>query len=179
MKKISLMIISLSFFVFTSISYAACPSDLNNNCGASCPEANCIPNSALGVCICNSNSGGNSGGGGSGSTIEGIGKIENPIKTGTISDAPGAGLIALLNNVLRLIFVVAGIYSLVQIVLAGFGFISAGADPKAIEKSWNTIWQSMLGLVIIVGSLALAALLGLLLFGDAGAILNPKIYGPN
>jgi len=25
----------------------------------------------------------------------------------------------------------------------------------------------------------LAALLGLLLFGDAGAILNPKIYGPN
>jgi len=32
--------------------------------------------------------------------------------------------------------------------------------------------------VIMAGSFVLAALIGWLIFGDATAILNPKIYGP-
>lgn len=88
-------------------------------------------------------------------------------------------LLTLLNNALRVIFIVAGIYAFLRFVLAGVSFINAGGDVKKISGAWNSIWQSMLGLVIIVSSFAVAALMGQILFGDYTAILNPKVYGPN
>lgn len=105
-----------------------------------------------------------------------FGEITNPISGGSLG--PNGGLIALLNNVLRLVFIGSGIYAFIQVIIAGTGFMTAGGDAKKIEQAWNTIWQSLLGVIIIVSSIAIAALLGLLLFGDYKAILQPKIYGP-
>lgn len=93
-------------------------------------------------------------------------------------DTAGKGFVLFFSNILRLVFLGAGIYALLNIVVAGFGFMSAGGDTKAIAAAWARIWQSLLGLVIIVGSFALAALFGYLIFGDAGFILNPQVYGP-
>jgi len=107
-----------------------------------------------------------------------FGCITNPLPVDPTNKAPGGGLISLLNNILRLIFVASGIYAFVRVVLAGLKFMSAGGDSKAIEAAWNSIWQSILGVVIIISSLALAALMGLVLFGDATAILQPVIFGP-
>lgn len=104
-------------------------------------------------------------------------RLTNPVGQGSLG--PEGGLIVLLNNVLRLIFVASGIFAFLKIILAGVGFINAGGDTKKIETAWNGIWQSLFGLVIIVGSFAIAALIGILLFGNAGAILNPQIYGPD
>ncbi len=89
------------------------------------------------------------------------------------------GLTVFLTNILRLVFVVAGLFAFFNLILAGFQFMSAGGDSKAIEKAMSKIWQSLIGLILVVGSFALAALFGYLLFGDAGFILNPKIYAPN
>jgi len=83
-----------------------------------------------------------------------------------------------LNNILRLLFVVAGLYAFLNFIIASFGFISAGGDSKKISSAWAKIWQSILGLLIIVCSFVLAAIFGQLLFGDETAILNPQIYGP-
>ena len=108
-----------------------------------------------------------------------VGTVKNPLPPAYqgITGSPG-GLILFLTNILRLVFVVAGIFVFVNLILAGFQFMSAGGDSKAIEKAWAKIWQSLLGLILVVGSFALAALFGYLLFGDAGFILNPRIYGP-
>jgi hypothetical protein len=54
----------------------------------------------------------------------------------------------------------------------------AGGDSKKMTQAWDRIWQSLVGLVIIVASFVIAALVGLLFFGDAGFILSPRIYGP-
>ena len=105
-----------------------------------------------------------------------FGTVNNPLGGGSLG--PSGGLIVLLNNTLRLIFTAAGIYAFIRIVLAGLAFIGAGGDPKKIEQAWNSIWQSLVGLVIIISSFILAAIAGLLLFGRADAILNPQIYGP-
>lgn len=88
------------------------------------------------------------------------------------------GLISLLSIILKLLVVLGGIWALFNIIFAGYGFISAGGDPKAIEKAWAKIWQSLVGLLFIAGAFVIAAVVGQLIFGDAGAILNPKIYTP-
>ena len=111
-----------------------------------------------------------------------VGTVDNPLPTayqGITGNAgsPG-GLILFLTNILRLVFVAAGLFAFINLILAGFQFMSAGGDAKAIEKAMGKIWQSLIGLILVVGSFALAALFGYLLFGDAGFILNPKIYGP-
>lgn len=87
-------------------------------------------------------------------------------------------LVILFNNVLRLVFLVAGIYAFLRFLVAGMTFINAGGDAKKISQAWASIWQSLVGLVIIIGSFALAAIIGHMLFGDWQTILNPQIYGP-
>lgn len=114
--------------------------------------------------------------------IQIFGKIKLPetFKYGGIEAAEGqpGGLIQFLNNVIRLLIVVGGLFAFLNLILAGYGFLSAGDDPKKMAAAWQKIWQSMMGLLFILGSFVLAAIFGYLLFGDPTAILNPKIYGP-
>lgn len=90
-----------------------------------------------------------------------------------------AGPIKFANNVLKLIIVGAGIFTFFNIIIAGYGFLSAGGDTKKVEQAWNKIWQSLLGLAFVAGSFVLAAIFGWLIFRDPRAILSPQIYGPN
>lgn len=106
-----------------------------------------------------------------------FGQVALPPGVENLGAGPG-GIITLLNIILKLLVAAGGIYALINIIIAGYGFISAGGDPKAIESAWAKIWQSLLGLTIIAGSFLLAAIFGQLIFGDPGAILNPKLYTP-
>jgi len=106
-----------------------------------------------------------------------FGEIKSPTNVKQdLSNLANMGV--LLNNILRLLIIVAGIYTLLNIILAGYQFIGASGDPKKIEVAWGKIWQSLIGLIIIVGSFALAALLSKIIFGDPKIIFNPKIIGP-
>lgn len=110
-----------------------------------------------------------------------FGTIKNPLEIINPEGYPGIeneGLVLFLNNVIRLLIIVGGLFAFLNLVLAGYGFLSAGDDPKKMGAAWQKIWQSMMGLLFILGSFVLAAIFGWLLFGDARAILNPKIYGP-
>lgn len=104
-----------------------------------------------------------------------VGPITSPL-TGGYASIQGVG--PFITNVFRLFFVAAGIMALFNFLVAGFKFINAGGDSKAVGAAWDKIWQSLLGLVIVVGSFALASLMGQLLFGRPDFILNPTIYGP-
>lgn len=114
----------------------------------------------------------------------GVGDVVGTIDPGTqfkpygSITAPGKGFALFFTNILRLVFIGAGIYALVNLITAGYQYMTAGGDTKALAAAWARIWHTLLGLVIIVGSFALAALFGYLIFGDAGFILNPKVYGP-
>lgn len=108
-----------------------------------------------------------------------VGTITNPLSNsyGNVID-PKGGLIGLLTNILRLVFVVAGMYAFFNIIIAGYQYMSAAGDSKALSAAWARIWQTLIGLVIVVGSFALAALFGYLIFKDPGFMLRPTIYGP-
>lgn len=85
------------------------------------------------------------------------------------------GIMVLLNSILKLVFIVAGLYSFVNLIIAGFDYMSAGGDAKKVTKALDRIWQTLLGLVIIVASFLLAAIFGILFFKDPTAILQPKL----
>jgi len=87
----------------------------------------------------------------------------------------GANLGKLLNTVLQLLIVGAAIYALFNLVTAGYGFMSAGDDPKKIAGAWAKIWQTLLGLAFAAGAFVLAAIFGKLIFGQWDFIINPVI----
>ena len=88
---------------------------------------------------------------------------------------PGLAIGELIQLVLRLLIIGAGIYALFNLVLAGYAFMSAGDDSKKVAGAWAKIWQPLLGLPFAAGAFVLAAIFGQLIFGDPTFILSPKI----
>lgn len=108
-----------------------------------------------------------------------FGPITNPLSQGYGDfDAPDGGIVKFLNNILKTLTVVAGVWFLLNVIMAALDFIQNSGDPDKISKAWSKIWNSLVGLVIIIISFAVAAVLGWILFKDPRAILQPKIYGP-
>ncbi len=89
------------------------------------------------------------------------------------------GLSHFIRNIIILLFIVAGLYAFFNFIIAGFEFISAGGDSSKISKAWGKIWQSILGLVIMIAAFALAAIIGSVLFNSWKFILQPNIPSPS
>ena len=112
------------------------------------------------------------GGGGSKSSI--FGQVKPPPGV-----TPGvSGLGNLLGAMLRIMVVIAGIWALFNFILAGYQFIQAGGDSKAVSAAWARIWQSMVGIIIVAASFLFAAIIGQIFFGSPTAILSPKLITP-
>jgi hypothetical protein len=94
---------------------------------------------------------------------------------GVTGTAPEAAIGKLIQTVIWLLIIGAGIYALINLVLAGYAFMAAGDDPKKVAGAWATIWQTILGLAVSAGAFVLAAIFGQLIFNDPTFILNPKI----
>lgn len=107
-----------------------------------------------------------------------IGKIIPPdfINPGIDPDTGKlTGIMTLFNSVLRIVFVVAGIWAFFNFIIAGLGFMNAAGDPKKVTQAWEKIWKSFMGILIIVCSFLFAAIIGLLFFKDPMAILQPTL----
>lgn len=111
-----------------------------------------------------------------------FGTIQNPLGNQFSGAAPYAsiktGLPLLITNGVRLTTVISGLWMFANLLAAGIGYIGSNGEPEKINKLWAMIWQSLLGLGIIVSAFAVTGVISQLLFGDSGAMLNPVIYGP-
>ena len=101
-----------------------------------------------------------------------FGNITNPTK---FAEGP-AGFFNFLNTIFKLAGTIAGIYFVVQIILAGFTYLSANGDEKKTAAAWATIWQSLIGIAIVASAFIIASVIGKVTGIDP---LNPTIYGPN
>jgi len=79
----------------------------------------------------------------------------DPNKYGT----PTSGLETILSQVIGILTIVAFIYFAIQIILAGYAYISNGGDAKNIETSRKRLTEGVLGVTIVVLALALSALI--------------------
>ena len=112
-------------------------------------------------------------------TLSIFGTIEPPINNKVGGYDPSlSGFSVFLKNIIFLIFILAGLYALFNFIFAGFEFINAGGDSGKITQAWNKIWQSLLGLVIMIAAFAVAAIAGQILFGQWDFILRPTIPTP-
>jgi hypothetical protein len=103
---------------------------------------------------------------------------------GQVTTPPGVssfgafGLPTFISVILRTLVVGAGLYALVNFILAGYAFLSAGGDPQKISNASQKITLSIIGLLIAAGSFVIAAIIGKLIFNDPQALLRIRIYGP-
>jgi len=105
-----------------------------------------------------------------------FGNVQSPLKNPYATFE--TGITAFISMIVSLLTIIAGLYALINFLLAGLQFISSNGDTKATQEAWNKIYNSVLGLVIIAVAFALTALISYLLFGNAGYILSPQITGP-
>jgi hypothetical protein len=102
-----------------------------------------------------------------------IGKVPNPLPQ--YPSLQGEGLFLFLGNIFKLVGTIAGLFMIFQIIMGGYGYISANGDPKATALAWTKIWQSLMGIVIIASAFVLAAVVERI---TGIKILSPTIYGP-
>ena len=104
-----------------------------------------------------------------------FGAITPPQAIQNVGGVEGGAFGKLLNLFINILIVGAGIYALVNFILAGYAFMSAGDDPKKVQGAWAKIYQTVIGLLFAAGSFVLAGIFGKLIFGRYDALLRPSI----
>ena len=99
----------------------------------------------------------------------GVDKWQEEVGEGNI------GIFLFISQIIKLVTIAAGIWTMFNFILAGWIYLTAGGDSSASEKVSTKMTNSVIGLVIVALSYSIAALLGLLIFGDADFFLNPTL----
>jgi len=102
-----------------------------------------------------------------------IGKIKSPIKYKGLSQG---GFTNFLSNIINLIILIAGIFTLVNFVLAGYGYLSSNGDPQKIAAAGNKMLESLIGLIIVAAAFIIAGIIGFVVFGDQSALINLNLF---
>lgn len=102
-----------------------------------------------------------------------FGVITPPAEVTGFATTGGEAVGKLIQLSIWLLIIGASIYALFNFVLAGYAFMSAGDDAKAVAGAWAKIYQTAMGLAFAAGAFVLAAIFGQLIFGNPTFILNP------
>jgi hypothetical protein len=85
------------------------------------------------------------------------------------------GIIYFVSNLIKIFAAVAGVWTLFNITLAGYMYLSSSGDAGTHQKVQTQVTNSVIGLILIVLSFTFGGLIGFIFFGDAGFILNPSL----
>lgn len=77
-----------------------------------------------------------------------------------------------ISYVIGLITIVAGLFFVVNFLLAALNWVTAGGDAGKIQKARDQMVQSTLGLVVVVGAYAIIGLIGTIVGLD---LLQPAV----
>ena len=108
-----------------------------------------------------------------------LGNINSPLK-----DSAGAGyetleaggLTNFISKLLIFIISIAGLFTLVNFIIAGYLYMSSNGEPQKLLAAGNKMLQSLIGLAIISGAFIIAGIIGHVFFKDAAFLFHP-IFG--
>ena len=105
-------------------------------------------------------------------TINPPGSTNSYTKYGAL--AATTGLTRLLSNLLTFLITIAGLFTLVNFIIAGYLYLSANAEPQKIAAAGNKMLQSLIGLAIISVAFIIAGIIGYIFFKDPAFLFKPK-----
>lgn len=108
-----------------------------------------------------------------------IGGVEPPGSVAAMNAESGGeiGLIFFASRAINLANIVAGILVMINFVFAGFLYISGAGSASNMTKINERMMWSVVGILVIVSSYTLAAIFGLVFYGDPTFIINPTLTG--
>lgn len=86
-----------------------------------------------------------------------VGTITNPGLPDT-GNNPSGFVASLVRASISMLLIVAFIVALIWTIFAGFRFIFAGGDEKAVAGAWSQIYWGLIGMVVVLGSYAIIKL---------------------
>lgn len=109
-----------------------------------------------------------------------IGPVLAPPGVDKVISNSGAGrddiaILFFISNLVVLLTVIAGLWSTINVILAGYTYITNNGKADSHEKVKNQIMMSVIGLIFILTAYTFAGILGIVLFGDASIFLKPVI----
>ena len=101
----------------------------------------------------------------------GVGPLSNLSSILTPSDitTPANYLSWIISTVIGVMTVVAGLWFIINFMIAAAGMIFSAGNEEAIKNNTKKITQSLLGLIVVIGAYAIISLMGIILGFD---ILN-------
>src|SRR5258708_33904593 len=87
-------------------------------------------------------------------------EITNPVVTRFGSGAPNVAFANIVVMVWKTAITLGGLALLVMLILGGFEWITAGGEKGKIEAARERITQSMIGLLVLLGTVALSIFVG-------------------
>lgn len=105
------------------------------------------------------------------------GVYEYNLLAGTYGTTTASGLVVFVSRAMQLASIVAGIFMMINLVRAGFIYITKFDQASAHQEVRDLLTYSVVGLVIMVSAYAGGGLIGLVFFGDATFVLNPVLEG--
>lgn len=93
-------------------------------------------------------------------------------------DAEDAGFGSFISRILNIIVIIAALVLFLMLIWGGMEWITSGGDKGKVEKARNRITQSIIGMIVLAGVVALYALmqqfLGFELLNFTGGSGNPN-----
>lgn len=122
----------------------------------------------------------NTGPGPAGGSTSIFGNVTPPQGVAAYDAAAGGdiGLLLFVSNMIKLVTVAAGLFVVFNVVYAGIMYVSSMGESSVHAKVRDQLTYSVIGLVLIAASYAIAILIGFIFFGDPDFIINPTICGP-
>lgn len=86
--------------------------------------------------------------------------LRNPsVRLGPLDALKNLEITDLLSFVIRGLFVIAGMLALLYLLLGGMAWITSGGNKESVDKARDKIQAAVIGLIVIVGVLAIVTLL--------------------
>jgi hypothetical protein len=106
-----------------------------------------------------------------------VGSIKVPIGVDLINTQAGGniGILLFISNIITFMTIIGGIWIIFNIAYAAFTYITGGGKADSHQKARDSFSMSVIGLLLIIFSYSIAALVGLIFYGDATFILTPTI----
>lgn len=107
-----------------------------------------------------------------------FGQVQPPPGYTNFENGSPRGIPILVSIIINTLIIIAGVYAVFNLLMAGYWYMTAAGDSKRISDASAKIWQTILGLLVASGSLMFAGVLGQILYKDPGALLNIQLFTP-